>query len=141
MPQPGQERSPWPAPLRPGWAVNREFEDGDVNYAVRKPAKPDPGPNTRQHERGVNWRRQRIRRRNPGAQPEPRGFRSVCKPMILQLENGWKSQKSMRGLPHGDGVHKNEAGIQQGIMLAPRLSGFQRVSPWVASAKGASVTT
>jgi hypothetical protein len=76
-----------------------------------------------------------------GPNPNRGGFRSVCKPMILQLENGWKSQKSMRGLPHGDGVHKNEAGIQQGIMLAPRLSGVQRVSPWVASAKGASVTT
>ena len=90
---------------------------------------PDPSPNTRQHERGVNKRRQRIRTRKPGSQAKPRGFGPVSKPMIFQLENGRKSQKSknvrhMRGLRHGDGVHKNEAGISEGKMLAPR-HGFE----------------
>ena len=53
--------------------------------------RPDPDPNTRQHERGVNKRRQRIRKRKRGAPSQTEGVRPVSKPMISQLENGWKS--------------------------------------------------
>ena len=89
---------------------------GASTVEFANPIRLDPGPNTRQHERGVNKRRQRIRTRKPGSQAKPWGFRPVSKPMIFQLENGLKPQKSknvrhMRGLRHGDGVHKNEAGI------------------------------
>ena len=99
-----------------GRGCQPEVRNGGVNYRVRNPIKADPGPNTRQHERGVNKRKQRIRTRKPGAQAKPWGFGPVSKPMIFQLENGRKSQKSknvrdMRGLGCGDAVHKNEAGI------------------------------
>jgi len=102
------------APVRTGCQPG--VRNGGVNYGVGNPIRLDPGLNTRQHERGVNKRRQRIRTRKPGSHAKPWGFGPVSKPMIFQLENGLKSQKSknvrrMRGLRHGDGVHKNEPGI------------------------------
>ena len=42
---------------------------------------------SRQHERGVNRRKQRIRSQNVGSQAKPWGFRPVSKPTNLQLEN------------------------------------------------------
>ena len=99
-----------------GRAVNQKFENGGVNYGVRNPIKPPPGANTRQHERGLNKRRQRIRTRKAGSQAKPRAFRPVSKPVSFQLENGRESQKSknvthIRGVQRGDAVHGNEAGI------------------------------
>jgi hypothetical protein len=92
-----------------------ESMDGAMDPLDRR-TNAGGNPNTRQHERGVNKRRQRIRTRKAGSQAKPPGFRPVPKPMIFQLENGRKSQKSknvghMRGLPRGDAVHRNEAGI------------------------------
>jgi hypothetical protein len=49
---------------------------------------PDPGLDTRQHERPVNKRRQRIRKRKAGSQAEPEAFRPYLRPDSIEPENG-----------------------------------------------------
>jgi hypothetical protein len=61
---------------------------------VQEIIRPDPSPNSRQHERGLNWRTRRIRTRNPGVRAEPWGFGPHLEPIILETENGPKPQEA-----------------------------------------------
>jgi hypothetical protein len=78
----GKSRSGDPnlPPVNSSWKrpVNRQFEDGT----------PGPPRRTgRQQNQAVNWRRQRVRKRNPGVQAQPWGFGAHPKPDLIQPEN------------------------------------------------------
>ncbi len=62
--------------------------NGAVNCGVRSLFMPDPGLDTRQHERPVNKRTQRIRKPNAGSQAEPEAFRPHLRPDSIEPENG-----------------------------------------------------
>lgn len=74
--------------------LDRRVRKPGVNHAVRKIIRPEPKPNSRQHERGLNKRTQRIRTRNPGVRAEPWGFRAHPKPTILKPENSPKAKET-----------------------------------------------
>ena len=59
-----------------------------VNCRVRKVFRADPGLDTRQHERPVNKRRQRIRRGNAGSQAELEAFWAQLRRDSIEPENG-----------------------------------------------------
>ena len=79
-----------PAEARKGAVKRRQprVRNGAVNCSFRRTIGPYPSPNTRQQTRAVNWRRRRIRRRNPGGQAEPWGFRSLAEAKAIRTENG-----------------------------------------------------
>lgn len=62
--------------------------NGAVNCGVRSLFMPDPGLDTRQHERPVNKRAQRVRKRNAGSQAEPEALRAHIQQDSIEPENG-----------------------------------------------------
>jgi len=65
---------------------------------IQEIIRPSPNPDSRKHERGLNWRRLRIRTRNPGVRAEPWGFGLPSTPIILETENGPEPHEHMEYL-------------------------------------------